>query len=321
MAPVALFVGATRDPHLSLACERLEARGLRSCILDPTNPAEIDIRPAPFEIRVDGEAIEPALVWWRWKDPLFRRADPELSPVSRSEWRGVAQALRFRFADRNVHHPDLLNRAAQKALQLDLAYTLGFETPETLISSRPSSIRAFVQDQRIVKSICTPQVFNEDGFTAFDTQRIDAGLIASLSDDDLRSTPSLVQARLNKVAEVRVSFVCGALKARKYFPQAALEFDPLVRDDWRAMYRYAEMGLTPSEDVTLPEALTQKINAYAQRSGMRILCFDFAVLEDGAHVFLEANPDGQWLWLDDTGALMDAFVDWAERFAIGESVQ
>ena len=81
--------------------------------------------------------------------------------------------------------------------------------------------------------------------------------------------------------------------------------------------RYADIGLTPSEPFEPSRDLLEKLHAYATRARMRILCFDFAVDENGQLIFLEANPDGQWIWLDKTGELLDAFTRWAVEMVNG----
>lgn len=307
---MALFIGAARDPHLQIARDLLHELNLTCVILDPEDPCELSIEFNPFIVRINGAVIDPVVIWWRWKEALMERATSDLDPVAVSEWRGVGQAIRYRYADRCVHAPDALNIAGQKLLQLGFAKAAGFNVPASLASNDRAKIQEFLQSESVIKSISTPQVFTADGFTPFDTQKLDGELLDRIGDANLRSGPSFLQRFIDRSAEVRVAYVCGEVTAVRYSPSKALEFDPDVHADWRAMYRYADLGLVESERIELPAAVRRSIDAYAAMSDMRLLSFDFAVDRSDRFVFLEANPDGQWTWVDKDRSLMKRFVDW-----------
>ena len=38
---------------------------------------------------------------------------------------------------------------------------------------------------------------------------------------------------------------------------------------------------------------------YLKRMHLNFGCFDFIVTPDGEYVFLECNPNGQWLWIEE----------------------
>jgi glutathione synthase/RimK-type ligase-like ATP-grasp enzyme len=48
------------------------------------------------------------------------------------------------------------------------------------------------------------------------------------------------------------------------------------------------------------------------RLGLSFGALDFVLTPDGRFVFLEINPNGQWMWLDDKlgFGITDAVVDW-----------
>jgi glutathione synthase/RimK-type ligase-like ATP-grasp enzyme len=48
------------------------------------------------------------------------------------------------------------------------------------------------------------------------------------------------------------------------------------------------------------------------RLGLSFGALDFVLTPDGRYVFLEINPNGQWMWLDDKlgFGITNAVVDW-----------
>jgi len=65
--------------------------------------------------------------------------------------------------------------------------------------------------------------------------------------------------------------------------------------DWRQGYDY---GLKHSA-FTLPRDIADKLRAYLRHFNLRFGCFDLIVTPAGDYVFLECNPNGQWLWIED----------------------
>ena len=64
--------------------------------------------------------------------------------------------------------------------------------------------------------------------------------------------------------------------------------------DWRQGY---DSGLRLSEFI-LPETIKDKCLALVHALGLNFGCIDLIVRPDGEYVFLECNPNGQWLWVE-----------------------
>jgi hypothetical protein len=73
------------------------------------------------------------------------------------------------------------------------------------------------------------------------------------------------------------------------------------------------------EPCELPPDVLAGIRGLMQRLGLRYAALDFRRDEDGQHWFLEANPAGQWLFLEDrtgqpiTRAVAEALIDAANE--------
>lgn len=64
----------------------------------------------------------------------------------------------------------------------------------------------------------------------------------------------------------------------------------------------------------LSERISDFCTEYLKRMNLNFGCFDFIVTPEGEYVFLECNPNGQWLWIEEeTGmkiseAIADALI-------------
>lgn len=181
-----------------------------------------------------------------------------------------------------VNHP-LRNYAADfKPSQLALAQRLGLRVAPTLVSNRIDDIRDFIKahDQVIYKVLrWTPYRRDEVGWSTW-TQPVGVDEI----DESVRITPHLFQARIDKVADVRVTIVGSRVFAVR------IDSDLL---DWRADYD----ALT-YEVIDLPAALEKSLLSYLEHCGLVFGCFDLAIDAAGEYTWIELNPNGQWGWLE-----------------------
>lgn len=312
--PCAIFIGSAHDTHLCRAAERLNVSGHRVIIIDPFCPPPLHVELPDFILTHENTVVQPKFLWWRWKRALNRPEDGASNPVAISEWLGFAQNLRYLYADVGLHAPSDNLRANQKLVQLAVAKRFGFSIPETIVTNQKGSIvKRFETSEQIIKSIATPQLLHEDGFTPFDTQNLELRTVQAFDESAVAASPNFVQQKINKKREVRTTFVCGEISSILYTPKTAFHFDPAKRADWRVMYKFADLGFVDSEMIDLPETIECGVRLYCEAMGLNIACFDFAVDAEERYYFLEANPDGQWTWADRDGRLMDRFVQWVRR--------
>src|SRR6185312_12158775 len=85
-----------------------------------------------------------------------------------------------------------------------------------------------------------------------------------------------------------------------------------TRHDWRRYDRYA----TPYFRHELPGALQRRCIALVERMGLCYGAIDMVLTPDGRYVFLEINPNGQYLWIEQATGLpiSDAICDLLTSF-------
>ena len=84
--------------------------------------------------------------------------------------------------------------------------------------------------------------------------------------------------------------------------------DPLAMIDWRQTGNEQ----LPHFPETLPSNVTNRLLQMMDALGLQFAAIDMIQTPAGEYVFLEVNPSGQWLWLDDMLCLgiSDAVTEW-----------
>jgi hypothetical protein len=127
-------------------------------------------------------------------------------------------------------------------------------------------------------------------------------------DESVAITAHLFQQRVPKAYELRVTVVDGNV-----FTARIDALTEKARIDWRADYH--NLRYSAAE---LPEPVVAMVRRFMRLRRLRFAAMDFVVTPGGEHVFLEANPNGQWAWIEDeTGlpiaaAVADALERWQE---------
>ncbi|MFD9074960.1 RimK domain-containing protein, partial [Streptomyces lasiicapitis] len=194
---------------------------------------------------------------------------------------GVITALDCRW----VNHPAEMSRAEYKPLQLAAARGCGLAIPPTLITNSPDAVRAFASDIRgpiICKPIASPVFIEEDTLKTVYTRR--------LNEDDLSgldTTAHLFQAWIDKAYEVRLTVAGDRLLAAEVHAGS-----DAAHVDWRSDYKSLTYRATEA-----PGHVANAVRRLMARLGLRFAALDFVVSPVGEWTFLEANPCGQWDWI------------------------
>ena len=247
------------------------------------------LRSGDVEIDLAGVAA----VWARkiWAPRIDERVEPRLREgavrESAAALAGVLDALR---GARWIDPPEVVRAAENKLRQLRAAEAAGLEIPRTLLSNDPDEVRAFKDaNGEIVAKMLTPLSvgMGHQGFFVR-TSLVTEEHLEHL--DSLRHAPMVFQALVPKAVELRVACVgerafAGAIDASR---------SERGRIDWR-LARPDEVRWEKAE---LPSAVAEQISGLRAALGLRYGAVDLIRRPDGAHVFLEINPSGEWGMLE-----------------------
>lgn len=195
-----------------------------------------------------------------------------------------------------MNHPKAMRGAQWKVEQLARASRFGFNVPATLLSNQPEEVREFYQKQNqniIMKSIAESSVQLDSikpediVTTGISTTVITEEHLAML--DAVREFPCQFQAYVEKQYELRITVVGKQLFVAKIDSQS----DERTRIDFRDF----------SVDIAyqawqLPDEIASRCLEFVHSYGLQYGAIDLIFTPDNQYVFLENNPGGQFLFIE-----------------------
>lgn len=189
-----------------------------------------------------------------------------------------------------VSKPSAIKAASYKWEQLKKAAAIGFQTPRTLITNDPVRAKQFCRSMPkvIVKPVSRPH---------FETGGVQKMVYANPigADDpriqDIELSPMILQAYVPKQLELRITVVGTSVFACAIHSQKSEK----TTHDWR----HYDLANTPHETFPLPEAVRIRCIQLVKNYGLNFGAIDMVLTPSGEYVFLEINPNGQWLWIEE----------------------
>ncbi|MFI7536618.1 MvdC/MvdD family ATP grasp protein [Streptosporangium sp. NPDC049376] len=312
-SPHVLVLTRDGDGHADRVRESLVRRGVRSTVFDNADyPARSCVELAHDSRGLTRRVLYTesgpldldvvTAVWWRRPRPPAAHpdlTDPAVAAHTAQEAATMLSGLWESLPCRTVPgRESALTRARHKPTQLTLAAELGFEIPETLITGRAEALWDFHNrhDGHIItKPMNLPWV--EDlaaGHTVIRKCEFVSGRDVAYA-AGLRFCPVIAQPYVPKKIELRVTVVGRRVFAAEIHSQDSNR----AGMDWR---RY-DLGATRHAVHPLPDEVADRCVALTQRLGLVYGAVDLILTPDGRYVFLEINPNGQWLWIEDLTGL------------------
>lgn len=215
--------------------------------------------------------------------------------------------------------PSAVRQAGLKALQLKVAGELGFDLPPTLITNNVAELLEFYRQHNghIVSKLVGNAFLGTVGnrFVRY-TEMVTTRTIAHAH--AIEYCPMIFQAYVPKRIELRITVVGRRVFAAEIHSQTSNH----TRVDWR---RYDNFG-TPHFPHVLPNDIAQRCLGLVSRLGLYYGAIDMIVTPFGQYVFLEINPNGQYLWIEQvtglpiTSALCDVLMGDQAALKASESV-
>ncbi len=197
-----------------------------------------------------------------------------------------------------ISNPINMEQAAYKPYNIRVAQEIGFEIPETIISNSPEGVEKFMHNLNLeyvaLKPVETPWIKSTDNSFLFFTKKIHKNRISEWR-KQIQVCPVILQEYIEKSVELRITVIDNQV-----FPCAIhSQRSELTKEDWR---KY-DIDNTPHETFQLPEDIKQKCVALLKNLGIRFGCIDMILTPENRYVFLEINPAGQWLWIEELTGL------------------
>jgi glutathione synthase/RimK-type ligase-like ATP-grasp enzyme len=304
-----LIVTIEQDLHALAVQRALQQRGYRDCqILECDRisdryrlRAELSAMArraavtCPGGITIDLAGV--STIWWRRV-----RADQKLdvpatdeqhAKLINNDCRGALNGLlAASFAGLWISSPEATDRASDKVHQLTVAMAQGFRIPDTLISQSRTDVEDFCRrhDGRVI----VKPIVGASG-PILPTQLI--GDLSRLDPHSFEVSPAIYQEYIPGRQHVRLNCFGDQSFA------AVIETDEL---DWRPNLN------VPIRPWPVPDWLHARVRSTLDALDLRMGILDLKVMPDGEIVWLEVNPQGQFLFLEGiTGMpLSEYFADY-----------
>jgi glutathione synthase/RimK-type ligase-like ATP-grasp enzyme len=261
----------------------------------------------------DVDISKLSVVWWRRMASRLQASEAvkELSitdPVAidvivndcRVAYYGI---FRTSFKGAWISDPDATDLFENKLVELQLAQQVGLKIPQTLVSQNPQAIREFcamLNNQVILKPLAGV------AGAAVAATTVTAELLAA--DQSLQLCPAIYQEMIYGTQHLRIS-VFG-----DDFHTALITSEDL---DWRF-----GMAKAIVESYELSTTLKAQLQEFLRCAGLRMGIFDMKINTNQEPIWLEINPQGQFLFVEGLSEmkLADAFADFLYREAQNQAI-
>lgn len=317
MAKRVLIVTNSYDLHADLVSARLSATGQAPFRLN------LDDFPKDYEITlsfVDGRwsgglthlptgnalSIEEIGAVWMRKKADFSYRSGELLPQEKAYADGEMEHILFGMLYALdcywMSHPLAVRGASWKGEQLLRAARMGFDVPPSIVTNRRADVDAFrhAVGDLVFKTLSSPILAADE--VAAEDQIVNHLSTTLITDEDealldaVAELPSFFQPNVSKAYELRVTVIGDRLFAAKIHSQA----DPRTVIDCRDMS--AEILY---EAEVLPAEISCRCLEFVHSYGLTYGAIDLIVTPEGRYVFLENNPVGQFLFVEQLVPALD----------------
>ena len=211
--------------------------------------------------------------------PNLAEYDPQYHLMIQRDIISVINGIIDSFDGKVLTKPSILRKTENKVYQLLYAGKNGWITPKSYIGNGCKECQKYKDIASIIKPLTTGKTYGENGCEIYQTSLFKG------TKKSIKITPIYLQAYIEKYYEVRLTIVENHI-----YP---VRIDTKNKVDWRADYQNHKYSL-----ITCPEKIIRKCYQMMNDFSLNFGAFDFIVTPDNEWVFLEVNPNGQWLWLE-----------------------
>lgn len=192
-----------------------------------------------------------------------------------------------------INYPESNRTADNKILQLRLAQQLGLRIPKTIITNNAEEVLDFSKDlepkQLIYKTLSHPFISETaETFQSVFTSHLE---ISPQTMESIKFAPCLIQEQIDKDHELRITVIGDKLFNARIFSQDTLS----TSIDWRRDQHKIKLR---QELATLDPDIEHLCFQLLKQLNLVFGTIDMIITPSGEYVFLEINPNGQWLWIE-----------------------
>jgi glutathione synthase/RimK-type ligase-like ATP-grasp enzyme len=296
-----LILGHPLDPHAHYVAWALGTAGYQTIFINSAH----DNCPTRTTLYIDKDVDDFTALEWNdaeaiWcrrlsSPPRFHPSDGQEDQFCLGEEQRFTKWLIGMQEDhpiRWINRPSAGQAAENKFRQLRFAKFHGIRIPRTLVTAQPDRFRGFLRTEGvIVAKGLDAYSWEESGesLAAFATV-LDYERGSQLSDEDIAKCVTIYQERIDKAADLRMVVMGADVFAYKITQNGEQHLDYRIGFFKQNHLRY--------EPISVPAALRKKMVRFMDSLGINFASADFALTADGEFIFLDLNPNGQWLFIE-----------------------
>ena len=216
--------------------------------------------------------------------PDLRMYDPQYHLLIQRDIISIINGIVDSFCGRVITKPSILRKTENKVYQMIYASKHGWNIPKSYIGNDKMISNEYTNSLSIIKPLTTGKTYGKNGWELYQTN-IFRGI-----EEDIDLTPVYLQHYIPKQYEVRITII-----AKEVY---AVRIDTKNKIDWRLDYQNHKYTL-----IACPENVIRKCYQMMTDFNLIFGAFDFIVTPENEWIFLEVNPNGQWLWLEQSLSL------------------
>lgn len=189
-----------------------------------------------------------------------------------------------------LNRPSKVINANNKIQQLNVAKSVGFKIPDTIVSDRPKNIRSFFySDSRetIAKNLSTPWVVSSKSTLVAYTKKVEKSWLRE--DYALNSAPVIYQKFLERAKDIRVVVVGNDVYPAYTTTNNIEERFDIRRQSLQKNYKKYE----------IPDSVSNSLRKMLSKLQLDYCSADLVETTDGDYYFLDLNTTGAWWWVDE----------------------
>lgn len=229
-------------------------------------------------------------VWFRrTKLPIFKGVTEYEYKFLMNEYEVFLKNLFCIIDAKWISDPYSIYKAENKLYQLKLAKKLGFKIPKTLITNCKNELIDFYKknsEKIIIKPLSQSIIdIGENQQEHIFTNILSQEHIKNLENFDL--TPCIYQEYIEKDCEFRITVI----NKKVFVAEIDSQVEEMSKTDWRK-------GNLKFYKSSLPEDISMKCVQLVKELNLSFGAIDIIKNIKGEYFFLEINPNGQWVWIE-----------------------
>jgi glutathione synthase/RimK-type ligase-like ATP-grasp enzyme len=294
-----IIVSSVDDLHAQVVIEQLRLRGGEFYLLDLSSfpqQAQLslnfigDPERQYHTLTAQNQVLElsdSTVIWWRRPQPFI--IHPEIDGgedrnFAYTECDAAFSGLWLALDAFWINHPTLDEEAARKVYQLNVAEEVGFRIPTTCITNSAEQARQFVEQRGVDNTIY--KAFSGTERAWRETRILKSDEVELI--ENVRYAPVIFQEYIPAATDLRVTVI-----GERVFAAAIYSQDTSYKVDFRMTMDEADVRA-----YDLPGPVVEMLQKYMKRLGLVYGAIDMRLTPEGEYVFLEINPSGQWLFIE-----------------------